>query len=100
MKKLNINSNNAFYDLAELFKNYSDLTRIKILFLLSAEEKSVNEIASSLNMNQSAISHQLRVLKSAKLIKARKDGKKIYYSLSDEHVYNILNTGIEHLEEK
>lgn len=100
MKKLNINSNNAFYDLAELFKNYSDLTRIKILFLLSAEEKSVNEIASSLNMNQSAISHQLRVLKSAKLIKARKDGKKIYYSLSDEHVYNILNIGIEHLEEK
>lgn len=87
-------------DTAELFKIFGDSTRIRILFsLLESKEKSVNEITNDLNMNQSAISHQLRILKNSKLIKNRRIGKTICYSLNDEHVHNIIAQGIEHVEE-
>lgn len=86
-------------DTAELFKIFGDSTRIRILFsLLEYKERSVNEIANDLKMNQSAISHQLRILKNSKLIKSRRIGKTICYSLNDEHVCNIIAQGIEHVE--
>ncbi|MBR0418707.1 MAG: helix-turn-helix transcriptional regulator [Erysipelotrichaceae bacterium] len=96
---MKIKSENTLYDVAELFKNFSDSTRIRILYLLIEEEKSVSEIAELLNMNQSAISHQLRFLKNSKLVRNRREGKTIYYSLDDDHVYNIISQGIEHVEE-
>ena len=88
---------NTLYDVAELFKNFSDSTRIRILYCLIENERSVTEIADLLNMNQSAISHQLRILKNSKLIKNRREGKTVYYSLADDHVYNIITQGIEHV---
>jgi ArsR family transcriptional regulator len=91
--------NNTLYDVAELFKNFSDSTRIRILYCLIENERSVTEICDLLNMNQSAISHQLRILKNSKLIKNRREGKTVYYSLADDHVYNIISQGIEHVEE-
>ncbi len=90
---------NTLYDTAELFKNFSDSTRIRILYCLFEKERSVTEIADLLHMNQSAISHQLRFLKNSKLVKNRRDGKTIYYSLDDDHVYNIISQGIEHVTE-
>ena len=90
---------NTLYDVAELFKNFSDSTRIRILYSLFGKELSVTEIAEALNMNQSAISHQLRILKNSKLVKNRREGKTIFYSLDDNHVYNIISQGIEHVEE-
>ena len=87
------------YDLAELFKVFGDSTRIKILFVLFESEMCVCDIAQLLNMTQSAISHQLRVLKNAKLIKYRRDGKTVFYSLSDTHVRTILAQGLDHIEE-
>ena len=96
MKKIN---ENTLYDTAELFKNFSDSTRIRILYSLFGKELSVTEIADKLNMNQSAISHQLRILKNSKLIKNRRQGKTIYYSLADDHVFNIITQGIEHVSE-
>ena len=90
---------NTLYDVAELFKNFSDSTRIRIMYCLFEKERSVTEISELLNMNQSAISHQLRFLKNSKLIKNRREGKTIYYSLADDHVYNIISQGIEHVEE-
>lgn len=86
-------------DLAELFKIFGDSTRIKILYSLLEKEMSVTEIAESLNMTQPAISQQLRVLKLNDLVKFRRDGKSIIYSLADEHVKIILNIGLEHLGE-
>ena len=86
-------------DLAELYKIFGDSTRIKILYLLYEEEMCVCDIAASLNMTVSAISHQLRILKGAKLIKFRKDGKSVFYSLADEHVTSILAQGMEHITE-
>ena len=88
------------YDLAELFKVFGDSTRIRILTVLFGEEMCVCDIAEALGMNQSAVSHQLRVLKNAKLIKNRKDGKQVFYSLADDHVRTILAMGLEHIEEK
>ncbi|MEE3435662.1 MAG: metalloregulator ArsR/SmtB family transcription factor [Treponema sp.] len=90
---------NTLIDLAELFKIFGDSTRIKILFLLSQGERSVNQIATDLNMTQSAISHQLRILKTSRLIKAERDGKLSIYSLADTHVASILNQGLEHVNE-
>ena len=87
------------YDLADLFKVFSDSTRVRILFLLFDEELSVNDISQRMNMNQSAISHQLKILRQSKLIKSRREGKQIFYSLADEHVYTILEMGKEHLLE-
>lgn len=86
--------------LAELFKVFGDPTRIRILYALSAGELCVCDIAAVLNMSQSAISHQLRVLKQIQLVKFRRDGKTVYYSLADSHVETILNQGLEHVQEE
>ena len=87
------------YDLAELYKVFGDSTRIKILFALYGGEMCVCGIAELLSMTQSAISHQLRVLKQSKLVKFRKEGKTVYYSLSDDHVFKILGQGLQHITE-
>ncbi len=88
------------YDLAELFKVFGDSTRIRILFLLFEDEYCVNDLADALNMTQSAVSHQLKILKVNRLIKSRRDGKQMYYSLADDHVRTIISMGREHIEEK
>lgn len=88
------------YDLAELFKVFGDTTRIKILCSLFESEMCVCDIAALLGMNQSAISHQLRVLKQARLVKFRKDGKVVYYSLDDEHIKQIFDQGLNHINER
>ncbi|MGI6733282.1 MAG: ArsR/SmtB family transcription factor [Anaerovoracaceae bacterium] len=88
------------YDLAELFKVFGDSTRIKILWALDQDEMCVCDIAYLLNMTQSAISHQLRVLKQAHLVKSRREGKVVYYSLADEHVKLILDQGLIHITEE
>lgn len=91
----------AVYGLAELFKIFGDPTRIRILYAMLDTERCVNDIAGLLQMSQSSVSHQLRILKSAKLVKSRRDGKSIFYSLDDEHVSSILSMGMEHvIEEK
>ena len=87
------------YDLAELFKVFGDSTRIKILYVLVESDMSVGDIAQALNMTQSSISHQLRVLKQSRLVRFRREGKNIVYSLADEHVHTIMSQGLEHLEE-
>ncbi len=89
----------TLFDLAELFKIFGDSTRIKILFALLGRELPVGDIATVLNMTQSAISHQLRVLKANGLVRFRREGKSLIYTLSDEHVSKILNMGLEHIEE-
>jgi len=86
-------------DLAELFKVFGDTTRIKILYVLFEAEMCVCDIAEILGMSQSAVSHQLRIIKQAKLIKNRRDGKTVYYSLADDHVRTIVGMAKEHLEE-
>ena len=87
------------FDLAELFKIFGDSTRIKILYVLFEAELCVCDIAAVLGMSQSAISHQLRTIKPARLVKNRREGKTIYYSLADDHVKTIIGMAIEHLEE-
>lgn len=87
------------YDLAELFKIFGDSTRIKILYVLFESEMCVCDIALLLNMTQSAISHQLRALKQSKLVKYRREGKTVFYSLADGHVRTILGQGMEHVAE-
>ena len=87
------------YDLAELFKVFGDSTRIRILYALFEAELCVCDIARLLGMTQSAVSHQLRVLKGAKLVKPRKEGKTVFYSLADDHVRRIIAQGMEHVEE-
>ncbi|MBQ6895027.1 MAG: helix-turn-helix transcriptional regulator [Clostridia bacterium] len=87
------------YDLAELYKVFADSTRIKILYCLFEEEMCVCDIAQLLSMTTSAISHQLRVLKQAKLVKFRREGKTVFYSLSDDHVRTIIGMGMEHISE-
>lgn len=94
-----IPGNEVLYNLAELFKVFGDPTRIRILYALSAQELCVCDIADILEMSQSAISHQLRVLKQTHLVKFRRDGKTVYYSLSDSHVATILSQGLDHVEE-
>jgi len=86
-------------DLAELFKVFGDTTRMKILYVLFESEMCVCDIAELLGISQSAISHQLRIIKQARLIKNRRDGKTIYYSLADDHVKTIIGMAKEHLEE-
>lgn len=85
------------YDLAELFKVFGDSTRIKILYALFESEMCVCDLSALLNISQSAISHQLRTLKQARLVKFRRDGKVIYYSLDDEHIKNIFDAGYKHI---
>ena len=87
------------YDLADFFKVFGDTTRIKILYALRISEMCVCDIADALKMTQSAISHQLRILKQMDLVKARRDGKAIYYSLADDHIAIILDVGLEHINE-
>lgn len=87
------------YELADLFKVFGDTTRIKILYALFESELCVGDIALVLGMSQSAVSHQLRVLKDSKLIKFRREGKVIFYSLDDDHVRTIMSMGMEHVEE-
>ncbi len=87
------------YDLTELFRIFGDSTRIRILYVLFASEMCVCDIAQLLGMTQSAISHQLRALKAAKLVKSRREGKTVFYSLADGHVRTIINQGLEHVVE-
>ncbi len=89
----------VLYDLAELFKVFGDTTRIKILYVLFESEMCVCDIAQLLNMTQSAISHHLRSLKQSKLVKFRRDGKVVFYSLADDHVRTIIDQGVEHVME-
>ena len=88
------------FDLSELFKVFGDSTRMKILFALFEEKMCVCDLAEALGMTQSAISHQLRVLKQGRLVKHRKDGKVVYYSLDDDHIKHIIDQGLTHISEK
>ena len=88
------------YDLAEFFKVFGDSTRIKILCVLFEAEMCVCDIAALLNISQSAISHQLKILRQSKLVKYRKDGKIVYYSMADDHIKDIFNQGMVHIDEK
>ena len=92
-------SEDDLYTLADLFKVFGDSTRIKILFVLFESELCVCDLSEKLNMTQSAVSHQLKVLKQNKLVKSRRDGKSIIYALADEHVVSIISQGLEHIEE-
>ena len=87
------------YDLAELFKVFGDSTRIRILFVLFESEVCVCDLAAALNMTVSAVSHQLKILKQNKLIKSRREGRSVFYSLADDHVRTIVSQGMEHIEE-
>jgi DNA-binding transcriptional ArsR family regulator len=88
------------FDLADLFKVFGDSTRVKILYALFSAEMCVCDIAVLLGMTKSSISHQLRVLKQTRLVKNRRDGKIVYYSLDDKHIKNIFSQGLEHITEK
>ena len=96
---MNLLNEEKLIDLAELFKIFGDSTRIKIINILFEEELCVNDISKKINVSQSAVSHQLRILKSSKLVKYRKDGNMIYYSLDDEHIKKIFELGCEHINE-
>ena len=89
----------VLFDLADLFKVFGDSTRLRIMFTLSDGEMSVLKIAEALNMEQSTISHQLRVLRQNKLVRVRREGKQIYYSLDDDHVKEIIEMGLDHVLE-
>ena len=95
----NMPDDEYLYDLSELFRIFGDSTRIKILYSLFDDELCVGDIATVLGLSQSSVSHQLRILKDSKLVKFRREGKSIYYSLDDDHVRSILDLGMEHLEE-
>lgn len=97
--KAHIPKEEVLYDLADLFKTFGDSTRIKIIYALFQAEMCVCDIAALLGMTQSAISHQLRVLKQARLVKYRKEGKVVYYSLDDDHVKSIFDQGLLHISE-
>ena len=88
------------YDLAELFKVFGDSTRIRILYVLFQSELCVCDLAEALQMTQSAISHQLKILKQAKLVTGRREGKSVFYALADDHVRSIIDQGREHIEEE
>ena len=96
---MKIINNDTIIDVSELFKIFGDSTRIKIINVLIGDELSVGEITNMIGISQSAVSHQLRILKSAKLVKYRKEGNVIYYSLDDEHVKKIFELGCEHINE-
>ncbi|MEG1593129.1 MAG: metalloregulator ArsR/SmtB family transcription factor [Oscillibacter sp.] len=92
-------SEDVLYDLTELFRIFGDSTRVRMLYVLFESEMCVCDIAALLNMTQSAISHQLRALKNAKLVTARREGKTVFYSLADHHVRAIIDQGLEHVRE-
>ena len=89
----------TLYDLTELFRIFGDSTRIKILYALHDNELCVQDIASAVQLSQSAVSHQLRVLKDSKLVRFRREGKTVFYALDDDHVRSILSMGMDHIEE-
>ena len=93
------NDDEMLFDLADLFRMFADSTRVRIMNVLLQKEIGVTELANEMQMTTSAISHQLRILKDSRLIRSRRDGKGIIYSLADDHVATILNMGIEHLME-
>ncbi len=95
----NMPPEDRLYDLAELFKVFGDSTRIRILFVLFESEVCVCDLAEALQMTQSAVSHQLKILKQSKLVKSRREGKSVFYSLADGHVRTIIAQGMEHIEE-
>ena len=95
----NMPQEDKLYDLAELFKVFGESTRIRILYVLFEAEVCVCDLAQALNMTQSAISHQLRILKQSRLVKSRREGKSVFYSLADAHVRTIIAQGREHIEE-
>lgn len=97
--KQNAPKEEELYDLADLFKAFADSSRIKILWALSASEFCVCDLADALGMTQSAVSHQLRLLKQSRLIKSRREGQSIIYSLADEHVKKVFSLGLEHVRE-
>ena len=90
-------SEDTLYELTELFRILGDSTRIRILYVLFASEMCVCDLAALLGMTQSAISHQLRALKNARLVKSRREGKTVFYSLADGHVRTIIDQGVEHI---
>ena len=90
----------TLYDLSELFKIFGDSSRIRILYSLFDGERNVSDLSEGLQMTQSAVSHQLRILKGSKLVRARREGKNIFYSLADEHVRTIMGQGLEHVVEE
>lgn len=92
-------SEDKFIDIAELFRIFGDSTRVKIIYTLLDGEMCVGEIANRISATQSAVSHQLRILKDSKLVKYRKNGKEIYYFLADDHVEKIFTMGCEHVDE-
>lgn len=98
-KQYKMPADELLIDLADLYKVFGDYSRIRIMYILLQEELCVQDIADALGMTQSAVSHQLKTLKQNKLVKARRDGKSIFYSLADDHVRIILAMGREHLEE-
>ena len=99
LEKVKMPDEEKLYDLAELFKVFGDSTRIRILFVLFEAEVCVCDLAELLNMTQSAISHQLKILKSSKLVKSRREGKSMFYSLADDHVRTVIRQGMDHIEE-
>lgn len=99
LARRNMPDEECLYELAELFKVFGDSTRVKILYALFASEMCVCDIASLLGMTQSAISHQLRILKQSRLVRNRKDGKIVYYSLNDDHIKHIFDQGLSHVNE-
>ncbi|MBQ4094449.1 MAG: helix-turn-helix transcriptional regulator [Oscillospiraceae bacterium] len=95
----NLPADEVLYELAELFRIFGDSTRVKILYALFESELCVGDIAQVLGMSQSSVSHQLRVLKAGKIVKFRREGKAVFYSLDDDHVRSIVALGMEHVEE-
>ena len=93
-------SMDVLFELSEFFKFFGDTTRIRIIHLMLLGEISVNDIAEKLNLEQSVVSHQLRILRTANLVKPRRDGRKMFYSLDDEHIGLIFNTGLTHILHK
>lgn len=102
MANTNVSAPNEdlLYELAEFFRVFGDSTRIRILYELLNSEKCVQDISQSLNLSQSAVSHQLQTLRVNRLVKYRKEGRTVYYSLDDAHIFSIINQGMEHIEER
>lgn len=89
-----------YFEIAEFFKCFSDASRVKIIQIIGEGEKSVNDIAAEAQMTQTAVSYQLRILRDSRIVKYRREAQNIYYSLSDEHIMDLLNTTISHIEER
>ncbi len=100
MNNKNLPPEEIFYDIADFFKVFGDSSRIKILYSLYIKEMSVSELVELLDMNQSTVSHQLRILRQSDLVKFRKDGKAVIYSLDDDHVFSVIEQGFKHIAHK